>query len=311
MRWTAWCILWLASGATAAPLTVFDDDPTPADGRLEGSRIALGGGSEQGYRPLGPAEVGQRAKVGSGTSWPTIAGDGDRGSASFARIEILPGDLGWWSAELPLPPAARDGVPNLRRPALVLAVRGGQGREAVELGLTGGSPRVAVRIPLDRYGPIERQWTTYRVPLTDFTDLVPDLPLSQLQSVILFSSRPGPVTIDVDAVRFEPDSGPVGVREVATGGAPVKPVAPPEPVKPEPAQPVVARRSPSSRRCSPSRPTVVARRSPSSRRCSPSRRSPSSRRCSPSRPVPMTAWWSGRQPPSPWPARSCSPSSRS
>jgi len=216
MRWTAWCILWLASGATAAPLTVFDDDPTPADGRLEGSRIALGGGSEQGYRPLGPAEVGQRAKVGSGTSWPTIAGDGDRGSASFARIEILPGDLGWWSAELPLPPAARDGVPNLRRPALVLAVRGGQGREAVELGLTGGSPRVAVRIPLDRYGPIERQWTTYRVPLTDFTDLVPDLPLSQLQSVILFSSRPGPVTIDVDAVRFEPDSGPVGVREVAT-----------------------------------------------------------------------------------------------
>jgi len=236
MRWLVCCVVCL-SNVWAAPLAVFDDDATPLDGRLEGSRVTIGGGSAQGYRPLPSADVRQYAKVASADSLPTIAGDGFEGSASHVRIEILPGDIGWWSADLPLPEAARDGLPNLRRPGLTLAIRGAQGREAVEVGLTGGSPRVVVRIPLDRYGAIERQWTVYRIPLTDFTDLVPDLPLSQLQSVVFFSARPGPVTLDVDAIRFEADAGPTGLRTVTPGAAP--PVRPAEPVKPEPAKPVV------------------------------------------------------------------------
>lgn len=261
-----WLALTLTSLAAAGPLVVFENDPTPDDGGYEGSRVSLGGDRTTGYRTLSPEQRDEIAVTGRNGTLPLTQDSPYGGRGNSLRIELRTGAVGWWRVALPIPRATLPERSILADGQLVLALRGGDGNHGLEVGLLDdASPRHTVRVPLARYGPLATSWTIYRVPLDDFLSLSPDLDLARLAAVELYSTRPGPLTYDLDHVRFEPrgtnDEEPAVAPPAPTQPAPAvtqEPIPAPQPTTP----PAVTPQPPAPPTVAPSLPTRPGPRVP-------------------------------------------------
>jgi len=221
------CLLSAAPPATwAAPpraVVVFDEAPPTG---VPGSRLVVGHGGSR-FGRMTPAEAAAVAQVTAAGTLP-VSDDSPLAGASCLRISLTSAGWGYWEAELPMPSLAPLGDPDSL--LLTLGVRGDAAAAGVEVGLLDGAvPRHAIRLPLARYGEVARSWTLYRIPLTDFTALMPALDLNHLATLVISSSRPAAGTVDVDRILIQTADGGSGPAWVVTPTAtrPAHAVPPP------------------------------------------------------------------------------------